>query len=77
MIRKTARQLQIQVNELMAAVDKDEPVQALLPRLATIIALSQAGLAIGTSSATFDPFGFVKPHRMEDGHASERKKGSG
>jgi hypothetical protein len=44
MLRKTARQLQIEVNGLMAAIDKDEPTPFLIGRLTTIIARCQAGI---------------------------------
>jgi hypothetical protein len=71
MMRKTARQLQIEVNGLMAAVDKGEPVPFLLGRLTTIIALSQAGMA----GAALNPFSFLQQHKDQaDGRTSEEEK---
>jgi hypothetical protein len=68
MLRKTARQLQIEVNGLMAAIDKDEPIPFLFRRLATIIALSQTGMALNAG----DPFRFLKSR--EEAEVEEKKK---
>jgi hypothetical protein len=46
MLRKAARQLQVEVNSLMAAIDKGEPTPFLIGRLTTIIARCQAGIML-------------------------------
>jgi hypothetical protein len=74
MLRKTARQLQVEINSFMAALDKDEPVPSLIGRLTTIIALSQAGMALSAG----DPFGFLKRREeRQDAQTAEEKKKHG
>lgn len=70
-MRKTARQLQIEINGFMAALDKDEPIPFLLRRLTTIIMLSQRGMALSAG----DPFGFLKhPVEVEAESATKKTK---